>query len=189
MFQIVNINDISKEDYEHYYSLMSGKRKIKVDSFRHEEDKKRSICGDMTARKMIANLLSLPEDDIHILTDEKEKPYAENTDVFFNISHSGDYVLCVLTDSPVGADIEKIRKVDDNLVKRVCNPSELVYVFEDRDQKEIRFFMIWTAKEAYFKCKGTGINNMKNISSLDLDFQKHLQTFFEGDYVISIYTE
>ena len=37
------------------------------------------------------------------------KPYLENVPFYFNISHSGEYVICAYDDKPVGADIQLMK--------------------------------------------------------------------------------
>ncbi|WP_423237249.1 4'-phosphopantetheinyl transferase family protein [Clostridium putrefaciens] len=41
------------------------------------------------------------------------KPYSGEYPQFkFNISHSGDYVLCSIDDKPIGVDIEEIKPIE-----------------------------------------------------------------------------
>lgn len=51
--------------------------------------------------------------DYEIAYNSQGKPYfLSNCEIFFNISHSSNYVACVIGDRPVGIDIEKPVKVD-----------------------------------------------------------------------------
>ena len=43
---------------------------------------------------------------------------------FYNISHSGDYAICAVSDSEVGVDIQKIRKPDMRIAKRYFTEDE-----------------------------------------------------------------
>ena len=49
---------------------------------------------------------------IAVLKFEKNqygKPYlSEHPDFYFNISHSGEYVLCAIDNNPIGVDIEEV---------------------------------------------------------------------------------
>ena len=38
------------------------------------------------------------------------KPYFRDLPFYFNLSHSGDYVLCVLSEAEIGADIQQHRR-------------------------------------------------------------------------------
>ncbi len=189
MYELLNINAVSESDYEFYYSLMSNERKSRIDSFRFDGDKKRSVCGEMLARRMISGFCSIPEREIIFETDRRGKPYAVNADAEFSISHSGDFVLCSVSKNSVGADIETIREVKDKLIKYVCSEKESGYVFSAQNdlEKYKRFFEVWTAKEAYYKYLGTGIAELKNTDTLDPEFKAHVKTYITEEYVISIY--
>ena len=74
----------------------------------------------------------------------------------FNISHSGDWVVCAASNAPIGVDIERIQP--DNLVvaQEVFVPQELNWMHQcDSDQ---RFCQLWTLKEAVMKFFGKGLH-------------------------------
>ena len=91
------------------------------------------------------------------------KPYFPGTDIHFNISHSGDYKVLAIAETPVGVDIEKVRKADLRVAKRFC---ENEYNYITQKDSEHRFFEIWTKKEAYLKYKGTGLSG--GLDSFDV---------------------
>ena len=119
-----------------------------------------------------------------IVRTEKGKPYFKYiTDLFFSISHSGDITVVAIGDTPLGVDVEKIKKADLRVIKRFLK-EEADYITE-KDSNH-RFFEIWTKKEAYLKCKGTGISGgLNSVNVLDLPFET---TVYE-DYMISVYRE
>ena len=88
------------------------------------------------------------------------KPVLRNTpDVYFNLSHCKNAVLCVIDTVPVGCDVETpLRRVDDALLRRCCNDAELreVKLSENPNRAFIR---LWTAKEAVCKLSGEGLTD------------------------------
>ena len=67
--------------------------------------------------------------DYEIAYNSQGKPYfLSNREIFFNISHSSNYVACVIGDRPVGIDIEKARKGRQNLAKRFFDISEAEWI-------------------------------------------------------------
>ncbi|MCL0028295.1 hypothetical protein M1M88_01070 [Peptococcaceae bacterium] len=39
------------------------------------------------------------------------KPFLKNTnDLYFNVSHSGEWVVCAIHHHPIGIDIEQVKK-------------------------------------------------------------------------------
>ena len=104
---------------------------------------------------------------------DKGKPYFENIPLFFNISHSGEYVLCAVSSREVGADIQKIQPANVmKLARRFFSEPEyraLECCGSDREQQGL-FFGLWSRKEAYGKLTGDGIavvlgQNMQNADA------------------------
>lgn len=158
-----DIRDLTDEEYAYWYSLMNADKRKRVDRFRIIDDKKRTVAGEMLARKAIAGWCSVEPESITFAIGVYGKPYAVDLDVEFNISHSGDMVVCAVDDKPVGIDIEQIRPIDLSIAKRVCTAKELIYIFGYKptetdfvytEDEEIltRFFEVWTKKEACYKC-------------------------------------
>lgn len=93
--------------------------------------------------------------------DDKGREKA--TDIYFNLSHSQEMSVCVLSRQPVGIDIEKIRPYNVKVAHRILSEEEWVSLqkSEDKDRDFIRF---WTLKEAYGKYTGEGLGtDFKNV--------------------------
>lgn len=88
------------------------------------------------------------------------KPYlADCPQIQFNLSHCKCCVACGVGELPVGIDVEKRFPWKENLAKRICHPAEWKLLMEREDDKvrEACFNLIWSRKESYLKCIGTGI--------------------------------
>ena len=76
--------------------------------------------------------------------------------MYFNISHSGDYVIIVTADGEVGADIEKTKPYSDAVAARCFTPREYEWMrLEGNDEA---FYRLWTAKESVMKASGLGFS-------------------------------
>ena len=192
-----DIRDLSQDEYEKWYSLMSVDKKQRVDRFRFADDKKRTVAGEMLARKAIAVWCHVSEEEILFDKLEYGKPFAIGLDVEFNISHSGDLVVCAVDNQPVGIDIEQIRPIDLYVIKRICAEHEIVYMLEDNLRNDIfckitdylvltRFFEVWTLKEAYGKLMGNGI--VKECVG-DESTLCNVTKYIFGGYIVTICTE
>ena len=147
---------------------LSPTRFARIDRIKNGEAKKASLAGEWLATRLSGGV---------ICAHPSGQPYIEGSDMHISISHSGEYAVCALSETPVGIDIEKIRKVSDKLIDRVCTAREREYVISDE-----RFFEVWTAKEAYFKKIGTGITDLKSVDTLDLKKEYHKIE----DYIVCI---
>lgn len=166
-----DIRDLTDEEYAYWYSLMNAEKRKRVDRFRAIDDKKRTVVGEMLARKAIAEWCGANPESIILAVGEYGKPYAVDLKVEFNISHSGDLVVCAVDDHPVGIDVELIRPIDLSVAKRVCTNEELRYIFgheptdadfvyTEDEETLTRFFEVWTRKEAVGKKNGVGIQSV-----------------------------
>lgn len=81
------------------------------------------------------------------------KPVYRNSDIYFNLSHAGNYVVCAVSDKAVGVDIERLRKNVIRVAKRFFTQAECDWIGND----SLKFSRIWTLKEAYAKLTGEGI--------------------------------
>lgn len=193
-----NIQDLSTAEYKKWYSLMSLEKKQRVDRFRFTDDKKRTVMGEMLARKAIAEWCHVSVEEIQFGLSEYGKPFAIGLDVEFNISHSGNMVVCAVDNKPVGIDIEQIRPMDLNVARRICTEKEIAYIFADNLREDefckitdfkilTRFFEVWTLKEAYGKYIGTGMMDLKKLKKKNV--WEWGKTFLCDNYIVGIYKE
>jgi hypothetical protein len=101
--------------------------------------------------------------------------------IFFNISHSANYVACVIADSPVGIDIEGRRKVNSSVAKRYFTEIEIESIHSDAD-----FFKIWTFKEALGKCTGEGLMPVIGKSEKDVQDEVSVNRYTYDDFQICV---
>lgn len=177
-----DIQNLSQGEYLRWYSVMSREKQQRVDCFRFADDRKRTVAGDMLARLSIATWCGIPAESIRFDMNKYGKPFAKGLPIEFNISHSGNIVVCAVDNMPVGIDVEQIRPVNVEVIHRICCSDELKYIFgqttydtdcaiDHNPETLARFFEIWTAKEAYCKCLGTGITDLKLINTQALTTQ------------------
>jgi len=87
------------------------------------------------------------------------KPCFENHPLHFSLSHSGRLAAVLLSDSPCGVDIERIRpEAAQKLRDRCLSPREKAC---DTD-----FFTFWTRKECLGKFSGEGIGDPTQTDTL-----------------------
>ncbi len=93
------------------------------------------------------------------------KPYLKDYLYYFNISHSSDYIVLVISDQEVGVDIEKIKKRARKLAHNIVSLEEMSSFLEISEKEyECSVIKIWTIKEAFLKYLGTGlIRSLPNV--------------------------
>lgn len=110
---------------------------------------------------LMSKNMEFKEEDIFY--NEYKKPMLK--DIYFNLSHSGDYAIFVKDKLPIGVDIQIINKNNLDIKKNAFTKNEIEYI----DKDEINnFFEIWTKKESLLKAVGTGFTTMPNNIGIDM---------------------
>ena len=119
-----------------------------------------------------------------ILREAHGKPYfPDHPDCHFSLSHTRGMVVCALSNTRVGVDVERPRIIRPALARRCFGEAELVWAQADKQ----RFLALWTRKEAVLKCSGEGITRpLREIPVLD---RADLQTVWVEGFVISVCAE
>ena len=132
----------------------------------------------------------------NVVIGENGKPECEG--VYFNLSHSADMVLCAISDAPVGCDIEKVTAAPMEVAERYFSANERRYISaaETVEEKNRRFFRLWTIKESYMKMTGEGVSLSPERIEIDpavMTLMRDgvlqpcaLKNISRGDYEISI---
>ncbi len=112
-------------------------------------DAQRCMFGELLVKYGIKKRFNINQVDFNVT--EYGKPYVSKyTNIHFNISHSGDWVVCAINDEIIGIDIEQIKPIDINIAKRFFSEHEYhSLLLVGRDKKEEYFYRIWTLKELY----------------------------------------
>ena len=110
------------------------------------------------------------------------KPYIDNSNIFYNISHKNKMVGLIISDSEVGIDIEY---VDTENIKR---KSTLKYFFTEKERESItnneELLTLWTKKESYIKLNG---GMLRDAIGLDINnINVIYDTFKLDNYIITI---
>ncbi|MCQ2796773.1 MAG: 4'-phosphopantetheinyl transferase superfamily protein [Bacilli bacterium] len=167
----------NEKRYEQYYALMPKKRQEKINKYINQEDKIRSVASFFLLIKLLEDN-KIKYTDESFLIDENGKPYLKGNPVYFNISHRGKYVMAAISASPIGVDVEFMKRGVDvhELGDKVFNANE-INEFHHAMNKRVFFYQIWTLKESYLKCIGKGLSIA--MPSLDFSESKYQGYFFK----------
>ena len=163
-YKVKRIDDYNIKELEDVYKKIQYDKKQRIDNYRLEEDIKRSLVGE----KIIIDLLKESGFDYYELdfyTNKNGKTYINNrNDLFFNQSHSGKYVAGVISNKEIGIDIEEIKEVNINSIKKFASINELGYITSSNNDINKRYFEIFCLKEAYVKANGKCLKNINEVS-------------------------
>ena len=174
------ILDINLANAYHHFLMknLSEEQKEKALRFKNEKDQMRCLLSSY-----LINQLSKEQ----LQKSETGKPYYPNGP-YFNISHSGKYVVMAIANQEVGIDIEEDIEKNMDILLKIFNEAETKMIKEHAD-----FYYLWCAKESLIKCMGSSISKIKEIPSLPLNGLKtfkgidyQCQTFIYDKHIVSL---
>jgi len=162
-------------------ALLSSDERERAARFRFEPHRERSQIARGLLRSLLARYTQSEAETLCFAYNQYGKPELRSCDVFFNTSHSGDYVALGFTRAgAVGVDIEQIRgemSRHEAIARRYFAPGEQRQLASrPESERATAFFHLWTCKEAFVKARGDGL-----FSGLD-----QFETALDGSRVVSI---
>lgn len=129
----------------------------KIKNYKRWQDAQSSLLGRLLLWNATMPFTS-NVDNLKIKYADYQKPYFENLPFQFNISHSGQVVVCAFSNKyELGIDIEEIKEIELDIFKDRMTEREWREVMQAEDQKEA-FYEYWTKKEAVIKAHGKGLS-------------------------------
>lgn len=182
-------------DHNKLLSYLSPDRQKTVKRYRFEQDQITSLYSGFLARLGLTRALGCKNEELIFVNKKWHKPYLDtsklpgNPYIDFSFSHTRNAVLLGITQTGhIGVDVERISNAPLNLMKTIFHPFETAYVEQaSSDLKNRRFLEIWTKKEAYTKCIGTGLaTDLPAINTLANPLSEQIYTWSEDDYLCSV---
>lgn len=182
MFATIDIKKFEDKTFlNETLANISKFRREKYDAMNNPIGKFQVLANTYLLDKCL-NELGLNEKDMEYTIEKNGKLKFTNVpNIHFNLSHSKNMSLAVVSDKPVGCDIQFIDKVDEKLFDLVLSDTEKEYVKDSRVSvgediirphrrgEQIRrgelaspaekFYELWAMKEAIIKKDGTGLRD------------------------------
>ena len=134
-------------------NMLPQKRQEKILACKQKQKRLQSLGAGLLLDKVLCRYGILSD---KVYEDKNGKPVVDG--ICFNLSHSGDLVICVVGEKSVGCDIEKMKDAPKRVVERSFTDEEKEYLQNfSGDAYNQEFFRIWTKKESYLKMTGQGI--------------------------------
>ena len=161
--------NIESHLFKQLSNLVSNEKKERIKRLLNSCDVNRTLIGDLLIRSLICQKYKINNEEIRFKYNEYGKPFVENfSDFHFNLSHSGEWVVCTTANFNVGIDIEKISEIEAlKLAKEFFSADEFYDISNMNSDEQINcFFDLWTLKESYIKTIGKGLYTPLNSFSI-----------------------
>ena len=183
----------NREEFDKKCLLLCEERAKKVESMKQPKDKVRALAAGILLQSGLQDYLSssagkdagyrhekelnsvggLSEEMLSRAGEMKKLriEYGKNgkpclpdyPGIYFNISHSGDYVVAAFSCHPVGIDIQQRRALSDAMMEKYFSEKERNGGFEP--------FVLFSGKESYIKFTGEGMSRSFADFSVNLKTQ------------------
>ncbi|MDO7888079.1 4'-phosphopantetheinyl transferase family protein [Hymenobacter cheonanensis] len=138
-----------------YLALFPASIRTRILRFQRWQDVQACLYGKLLLRKGLEEF-GVTCDLGKLQYTSYSRPYIDK-DIDFNISHSGHYVTCALSDfSKVGIDIEHVSPIAIEDFKCYMLPDEWNKITGSTN-KYYDFYTYWTQKESIVKADGRGL--------------------------------
>ena len=149
---------LSEERWQHYISQVPPDIQNKILCYHRWQDRHACLFGKLLLSEGLNLYGYSPETLNHLSYTAFGRPYLNNSSIDFNISHSGQYVVCAITEyRKIGIDIEMIKQIDLSGFERYMIPKEWEEIHRSESPYDI-FYSYWTKKESVLKAYGYGLS-------------------------------
>ncbi len=169
-----------KREYEYRFSQASDNRR--------KQAMRGSNIQNIASAAVLDDAFSahgFRERDAELIYGQYGKPYVKDKSIFFNLSHSGEYAVCAVSDREVGIDIQEMGALKMKVARRYFTENECKYILSqpDSDKAADMFYRLWSLKESFVKAVGLGINlPFKSFEIIPEKKVMVLHTFNEKKY-------
>ena len=152
--------------FSEWYGKMTPRRQQKTDAFRFDRDKRLCLGAGILLTVALGR-----QREPECLFEAHGKPYLAGSGINFNLSHSGRFAACAVSDKAVGVDIQQHRHFEKNLIEYVFSSQEAQRIdeCETAEQRDELCTKLWTVKESIIKYLGTGMSLAPKKIRLDFD--------------------
>lgn len=181
IYQIINKNDFL--DFPLDENILCIKDRDRYHSFENQQKAKEFLLGRHLVKALLEEALQSKVAILDLEYSSLGKPKFLKHKLHFNLSHSGDYIICVVSKSLCGIDIQKMESLSkpDQLWKRIAHPEEIRRFPRLSTESILR---TWSQKEAVTKCLGGGFSQGFNKIFIEQEEDKNI--VYQADSKIHI---
>lgn len=149
---------LSDDQFGCYLNQLPPALQEDVLKYRQWKDSQGRLFGKLLLKIGLMKYFSLKSSILNeIKYTKRARPFIPGVGVDFNISHSGNTVICCIAEGMnVGVDIEEIKPISVADFSDQFSPAEMESIHRSKQQLQ-KFYSYWTKKEAVMKAEGFGL--------------------------------
>jgi 4'-phosphopantetheinyl transferase len=167
----VRLVHLPRSDYLFLLDHISEEARSKIERFVRPEDAHRTLIANILIRALLCEKLNVTNRELIFDKNMYGKPFlVDNPSLHYNISHSGEWVVCAIDDLPIGIDVERIQTIDLGISDRFFSSVECEDLLNKASNQKLAYFYdLWTLKESYIKAEGKGLSIPLNSFAIRLE--------------------
>lgn len=167
-------------DIEKAIGEVSEQRRQQALRFKFEEGRRLCLSAYLLLKRALKREYGISENPVFEYSADGKPSIAGHPEIHFNLSHCRLAAVCVVSDVPVGIDVESVRPFKESLARYVLSDAEYQSVVSSPNP-DAEFIRLWTMKESLLKLTGEGIRrDLKTLLEEDVSSSKPI---FRTEYL------
>ncbi|MFF2093985.1 4'-phosphopantetheinyl transferase family protein [Paenibacillus sp. NPDC058174] len=155
--------EMASMEREEWLPYVSEERRERVARFHYAKDAQRSLFGELLARYALCESTGRGNSELKFIQNPFGKPMLareqDEREIYFNLSHSGQWVVCAVDYTPVGIDVEEMKPISLDIARRFFSKDEYEALLREPEiSRQQYFYALWTMKESFIKADGRGLS-------------------------------
>ena len=200
-----NLSSITSQELEEALAALPDWRREKALRFKHEQGRKECAFAYLLLCQALKETYGIAQHPTFLIGEhgKPELSFVNSgspalssphlsaltscpSSLHFNLSHCKQAIACVLSERPVGVDVESVGRYSESLARHVLSPEEFVLV-SSAPYPQIPFTRLWTQKEAVVKLTGRGIDDdLPNLLSKYNNVYRHTEEHLDKGYILTV---
>lgn len=151
------------------------------ETFKSNRRRQTFTMGRVAARRLLGRTLDIPPSQVPLVISESGAIDVDGFDGFLSISHTDDAAVAVVSEMPVGVDMEPIKARVDDLYTYVLAECEYPLLEKSGLDRNSATLVCWVVKEAVLKGLRTGLRRSPSDLKLSINFESGVGSVFVAD--------
>ena len=165
---------------------ISAQRREQALRFKHERGQRTCVLAYLLLKKALREEFGIADNPLFEYGEHGKPTIVGHPDIHFNLSHCREAVACVVSQRPVGIDVESVSRYKEALVSYTMNDHEQAQIAA-AERPDVAFTRLWTMKEARMKLTGEGItNNLKTVLDDSCNWRFTTVERLEQNYIYTL---
>lgn len=164
--------DRDDELHQDWDTLLPGSERERRAAFGSERRRRTFTMGRVAARRLAARKLGLSPEDVPLIVADSGAVDIEGYRGYLSITHTDDAAAAVISDGPVGVDMEPVEVRIADLYKYVLSEDEYPILDNSGLDHNSTTLLCWVVKEAVLKGLRTGLRRSPRDLTLSIDFER-----------------